>query len=310
MPFIMPFPDIKKECLEGSWYWKPLGVKVTFKPMNVPNFNIFQYTNHYGVYARDGTINELDNSHNFSTLRAALSGGSGQRGIRKHICKGTKTIFLPWKGRNIPQSYRIGDCNTGAHGYGSPFNVMHNDRGYYRTEYVMRGEENHMPQQRGYTMFFIETPYSTPTDNNEKRDFVRQTQVVQCTMTFLYRTIGPRSNTASVSGGPFAQQASMFLPWARYEPHRTNLEIYNPGNFSVVLPSYDDHACDSEPTPHPIECGHPYSEPPLDPVPEDPVPEDPLPEDPPAPQQSPLLFTPTVEDRTGICPFKKNVTFE
>ncbi|KAH0480754.1 MAG: hypothetical protein KVP17_004075 [Porospora cf. gigantea B] len=305
MPYLNLYEAVKQECMADSWYWKPLGVKVTFKPMNVPMFNIYQWTNHYGVYAPDGTLNELDNSHNFSTLRAALTGGGGSRGIRKHVCKGTKTIFIPWKGKNIPRGYRVGNCNDASHNSGTPYNVIHNDRGYYRTEYLMRDELQNLPPYHGYTLFFVETPFNHMTENQVLRDYFRQEQVVSCTMTYMYRTLGPKSENISISGGPFPKQKSMMLPWSRYEPKRMNLEIFNPGNFAAQCPAYDDHACDSEPAPLPIECVHPPT------LPQDPIPEDPVPEDPPIePQQSPLLFTPTVEDRTGMCPFKKNVTFE
>ncbi|KAH0472109.1 MAG: hypothetical protein KVP17_000664 [Porospora cf. gigantea B] len=306
MPYVNIADDVIRDCLADSWYWKPVGVKVTFKPMNVPNYNIFQWTNHYGVYSYNGSINEIDNSHTFGTLRTALTGGAGSRGIKKHICKGTKTIFLPWKGRNIPRGYRIGNCNNGEGGDGKPYNVMHNNRGYYRTEYVIRQELANIPSFHGYTMFFIESPYGMATENNEARDYSRQEQVVSCTMTYIFRTLGPKQDSVSVSGGPFPKNPSMFLPWARYEPGRVNLEIHNPGNFAAQCPSYDDHRCDTEPEPARIKCkSQPRQLPPENPPPEGT-------EDPPiVPQQSPLLFTPTVEDRTSTCPFeKKVVTFD
>ncbi|KAH0486796.1 MAG: uncharacterized protein KVP18_001700 [Porospora cf. gigantea A] len=142
----------------------------------------------------------------------------------------------------------------------------------------MRDELVNLPPYNGYTMFLVETPFNHQTENQVLRDYSRQEQVVNCTMAFMFRTIGPKQESVSISGGPFPKQKSMFLPWARYEPKRRNLEIHNPGNFAAQCPAFDDHACDVEPTPLPIECHHPQI------VPPEVIPEDPLPD----PQQSPL----------------------
>ena len=51
-------------------------------------------------------------------------------------------------------------------------------------------------------MFYIETPFNVATETQVRRDYSRQEQVVNCTMTYMFRTLGPKQDSVSITGGP------------------------------------------------------------------------------------------------------------
>ena len=299
MPYLWPKWYIQAKILNDSWYWKPAGFKVQFTALQAQAFTIIQYTNHYGVFDVQGRGDqEYDNSHTFETLKGIFtSGAAGHRGIKRHLCVGKKTIYVPFKGRNIPIDYRLGSCNNNDPGVITR-DRLPNNRGYWRTEWLARGLDTPYIKN-GYTMFFIESGGATATEHNSNKDYSRLEEVVRCEVTYFYRVIGPKKPEVTITGGPFPSETSMLMPWTNHQVAVENFELYNPGNFAAQCPDYDNGACDVEPDPAQRVCWNSPKKTLDPPVVTDPVVPDP---NPPADPDPPVVPT--------TCPFKNNVTFE